>query len=253
MRALVLDTEYTWAPGLSRSDEDGTERVPHPPNAVVEAVAWVSLATSDAALTPPTVKLGTIQAPTERERVVRVLTAWQKTRPRLVTFGGRAADIPVLSARCLHHGIAAPDWWGNVVFGNRYRGETHHDLHDLLGQYGAQRRGTLDDWARACGWPGKGDVDGSDVARLLEGGQRDVVDAYCLSDAVQTAAVYLRYCLATGELSPNAYTALAEELLRVVDADPRVRQVGAQVDRSRFVSVAAVVGARDTERAEAAS
>lgn len=231
MRALVFDTEFVWAPGMSRSDEDGNERVPHPPNAIVESIGFVSLATSSEEFGTPTVKLGTVVAETERERVRKFVDAWDKTKPRLVTFNGRGADVPLILARLLSYGLVAPAFTGAIAFGNRYRGEAHHDLYDLLGNYGAQRRGGLDDWARCIGWPGKGDVDGSDVARLLAGEDgRALVDAYCLCDAVQTAAVYLRFCLVNGEISTNEYRALARELHRAALEDPRTTKVAGRVD-----------------------
>lgn len=236
MRALVFDTEYVWAPGLSRSDEDGNDRAPHPPNAVIESIGFVVLGSPTAVGDEPTVRLGTIAGANECERVTKFVEAWSRTRPCLVSFNGRGADVPLILARLLRYGIVAPGFTGNVAFGNRYKAEYHVDLYDALGNHGAQRRGALDDWCRCIGWPGKGDVDGSDVARLLAGEHgRELVDNYCLSDAVQTAALYLRYCLVTGEISAAEYDAFAKMLLHVAAQDPRTRALIGRVDSRAYL------------------
>lgn len=236
MRVLVFDTEYRWAAGLSRKDNEGIDRVPHPPNATIEAIGFVSITSTDSMVEPPTVRIGTIKGATERDRVATFIRAWSKTKPSLVTFSGRIADVPLLFARCIRYGLVVPQFTTGVAHGNRYRGDAHFDMHDLLGNYGAQRFGGMDDWARCIGWPGKGDVSGGDVAALLDGGKADVVDAYVLSDAVQEAAIWLRYCLASGGSSEVEFQAIAIELLRACDADPRVAEVSKRVDRKLFLS-----------------
>lgn len=227
MRALTIDTEFTWLPGFERFDDKGERRVPHPPNACIESIAYVSIVAGPT--TPLSVAIGTIAAATEAERVAGFLARWEKTKPEIVTFGGRQADIPLITARCLAHRIPARDWLRQIAFAKRYSG-AHVDIYDELGGYGAQRYGGLDDWARCVGWPGKGDVTGADVGTLIERGERAKVDAYCLADAVQSAAVFLRLCLAKGRIDDGQYLMAARELLRVARADERVSDVAMQVN-----------------------
>ncbi len=226
MTTIVFDTEYTWAPGLERADKDGTPRIPHPPNAIVESIAYVAFDTA-------AVRLGTVRAATEGERVRSFVERWHKGQPRLVTFNGRGCDVPLLLARLMHHGICAPLFAGAVVGANRYRHGAHLDLYDILGGYGAQRSGGLDDWARCVGWPGKGDVDGGDVAAmLLKEGGRERVDAYCLRDAVQTAAVWLRYELTTGGMVLEEFTTRGRALVDAASADDRTAELVVKLDGS---------------------
>lgn len=228
MSALVFDTEYVWVPGCEREDRDGNDRAPHPPNATVESIAFVSVTDE--------IKLGVIQADTERDRVGRFVSRWAKSRPRLVTFNGRCADTPLLVARLMHHGIAAPEFAGSIHLGYRYRHEQHLDLQDVLGAYGAQRRGGMADWARCVGWPGKVDGTGADVAaKLAEPGGRTKVDAYCLGDAVQTTAVFLRWQLLMTEIDAETYRVMARRLLEATRADERVAHLAEQVDTDRWL------------------
>ncbi len=232
MNTLVFDTEFVWVPGCERQDKEGAERIPHPPNASIESIAYVSIASpSDGK--PASVKLGVIRGETERERVVSFVRGWHKNRPRLVTYGGRQADVPLLVARLMHHGVVSPQFAGGIGLAYRFRHEQQLDLYDVLGGYGAQRSGGLDDWARCIGWPGKGDTCGDDVKRLItEPGGRAKVDAYCLCDAVQTAALLLRYELTLGALEPAEYTELAGRLLHAACADDRTLKMAAKVDAS---------------------
>lgn len=234
MNTLVFDTEYVWVEGCERTDKEGNPRSPHPPNAVIESIAYVAIDYHPAKLT-----IGVAKGEVERDRVQGFVAGWVKAgQPRLVTFGGRQADVPLIAARLMHHGTVAPEFFGGVLAAYRFRHENQLDLYDVLGSYGANRAGGLDDWARCIGWPGKGDTDGSKVAELLKApGGRERVNAYCLSDAVQTAAVLLRYELATGSVDPGLYAELAAGLLAIARKDPRTASVGAGVDEQRFLTV----------------
>lgn len=226
MQSLIFDTEYVWPTGFATFDKEGVERIPHAPNAVIESIAYVLIDGEK-------VSLGTIEAPNERERVAQFLGRWSKKKPTMVTFNGRCAELPLLIARCMHHRIVPGAWTYDVGFASRYRSPNHVDLYDMLGLYGANRSGGLSDWARCCGWPGKMGTTGGDVKTLLaQPDGRKFVDAYCLSDAVQTAAVWLRFLLLTeGEgVTPESYGRLAGNLLSAALADERVRAVAELVD-----------------------
>lgn len=231
MNTLVFDSEFIWAEGLARFDNEGVERVPHPPNAVIEALAYVAIDYE-----PAKVVLAVGSGDTERDRVGRFIKVFEAYGPRLVTFGGRQADIPLLVARQLHHGIVSQRFVASIAQGYRFKHENQLDLHDVLGSYGAQRSGRLTDWARCIGWPGKGEVDGSKVAELLKQPEgRALVTAYCLCDAVQTAALLIRYELALGAIDPGTYQQLASALLEAAKRDARTAELAASVDEQRFL------------------
>lgn len=245
MNLLAMDTEFVWDDGMERHDRaTGEVRIPHAPGARIEVIGYCSIKHEDG---KNRVALGVARGTTEAERVAYFIGAWERSKPVLATFNGRTADLPLLFARCMRHRIIPQAFTYDVVFANRYRSPMHLDMYDLLGNYGAQRSGGLDDWARTIGWPGKGDVDGSQVAGLLKTSEgRAKVEAYCIADAVQTAALALRFQLLTRDIRPEVYADAAAELLRATIADPRTKALGEAVDRDVWLMPAT---ATEQERA----
>lgn len=80
-------------------------------------------------------------------------------RYRLVTWNGRAFDVPVLWTRAMLYGASIPslfmrgDRWNGYL--HRYAPEWHADAMELLSGYGAATRMGLDEMAVAVGLPGK--------------------------------------------------------------------------------------------------
>ncbi len=111
----------------------------------------------------------------------------------LVSFNGRAFDLPVLELNALRHGIAAPRYF-NERYGQRYRySEKHYDLYDFITNAGMYRvRGGLDLLAKLVGLPGKTTVTGSRVQELWETGERATIHRYCQQDVIQTYLLLLR-------------------------------------------------------------
>lgn len=233
MNILVTDSEYCWADGLARTNDDGSERIPHPPNAVIESLAFVLMRASETESL--TIRMGVVSAPNEEQRIRRFLAGWMMNeRPSVVTFNGRRADVPLIVARCIHHRIVAREFIVEIGLANRYTGK-HIDLADELGGYGAQLSGKLDEWAQCIGWPGKLGVDGSQVAGLIQAGKRAEVDAYCLCDTVQTAALVLRMYHARGKLSDGQYQEAATLLLREAQREPMTAEMARRVDVDRWL------------------
>jgi predicted PolB exonuclease-like 3'-5' exonuclease len=185
------------------------------------------------------------------EREARLLEGFSRFVGRqhttLLTYNGRAFDLPVIALRSLCHGV--PLGWYYTERGVRYRysEEGHIDLCDWLADHGATRSGSLDAIARLCGLPGKVGVDGSQVEGLYRAGQLQSIQHYCLADVTQTAFVFLRFRLLQGQLSPTAYRAAAEALLAALDADERVAPVMTQIDRDRLLSARGFVPGTEEE------
>lgn len=163
----------------------------------------------------------------EEPKLVRFL--WNlisKHQPRLVTYNGRAFDLPVVQLRAMLHGASAGaffqagDKWNNYT--TRYSAELHCDLLDQLGSHGAVRSApSLNELAVALGLPGKISADGSQVAELMASGQLDQVAAYNLEDVVQTFVVYLRWALLTGRTSASMHNAAVQNLCTSLDGHDR--------------------------------
>jgi predicted PolB exonuclease-like 3'-5' exonuclease len=134
----------------------------------------------------------------------------------LVSFNGRAFDLPVLEWQAIRHRCSAPRYFGERN-GFRVRFGRHLDLYDFLTNHGATRlRGGLNLLARLLGLPGKVDVSGADVQGLWEGGQFDVVHRYCARDVIQTYFLLLHVEHLRGRLSDD-------ELRRIEDRTAPLR------------------------------
>ena len=157
------------------------------------------------------------------------------TRPILVTYNGRAFDLPVIALRSLCHGVTLGWYYRDRNVRARYSQDGHLDLCDWLADHGAARAGSLDAVTRLIGLPGKVGIDGSQVAGLYEAGEQDAIDRYCLTDVAQTALLLLRFRLLQGALEPDRYRATAGALLDALAADARVGSVLAATDRAHFV------------------
>ncbi len=127
----------------------------------------------------------------------------------LVSFNGRAFDLPVMEMQALRYGCQAPRYF-NEKYGHRYRysEERHYDLFDFLSNVGVHRiRGGFNLLARLIGLPGKTWVDGSMIQGLWEAGQLGLIHTYCRQDVIQTYGLFLRIELMRGRLTSEAYQA----------------------------------------------
>ena len=156
-------------------------------------------------------------------------------RPTVVTWNGRGFDMPVITSRALRHGISMPWWLTDRNTRYRYSTEGHFDLMDFLADFGATKNARLDVYAKLVGFPGKVGVDGSQVAPLVHAGKLDEVNAYCLCDVAQTAAIFLRVELLRGSFDRARYRELARGLLAFIDEHPRLAPVAEKMDRARFL------------------
>lgn len=140
----------------------------------------------------------------EADIVRNALDLIEAAEPRLVTFNGRAFDLPVLRYRAMKHGIAAP-WlsqgegkWENYDF--RYRVDWHCDLMDALSGFGASKPASL---AELCGLLGitcKQGMTGADVERLYHAGDMAAIRAYAMDDVKATYQAFLRFAAFRGEV-----------------------------------------------------
>ena len=134
---------------------------------------------------------------------------WQlfENAATLVTFNGRGFDLPVLEIQALRHGLSLPRYFAAGTYrGSRYSDTYHLDLCDFLSNFGAaQRRGSLDVYARLIGLPGKYTIAGEDVEYLFRQGRLKEINQYCTTDALQTFLLLLRVELLRGKLTPDGY------------------------------------------------
>ena len=176
------------------------------------------------------------QAPFDEATVLNEFAAFVgKERPHFVTYNGRGFDLPVLTLRMMRHGITFAAYYSDRDYRYRFSDQGHIDLQDVLTDYGASRRPSLDALSRLIGLPGKMDVDGSKVQAMYEAGQHQEIRDYCLHDVVQTAFVFLRSELLAGRLSQANYKRQAKGLWDALQEDARVSAVFERSDRARVL------------------
>jgi len=122
---------------------------------------------------------------------------WQAAKhfDKVVTFNGRAFDVPFLYLRSalLDVSISAKNWMGY-----RFSTDSHCDLADQLcfygasGRMGAARKFNLDFYCRAFGIdsPKSQGVTGMDVTRLMNEGKYREIAEYCVRDVEATNQLY---------------------------------------------------------------
>jgi len=159
-----------------------------------------------------------------------------KWRPHVVTWNGRGFDLPVLALRALRFGLDFRWYYRGEGYRYRFTEEGHIDLCDVISDHGAAKMTSLDGAARTIGLPGKGGgVDGSQVEGLYHAGQIDTLRRYCLSDVAQTAFLFVRYRLVSGDLDRDAYREAASGMLAALETDGRFAGLLDGVDRRRLL------------------
>lgn len=159
----------------------------------------------------------------------------EREAPTLVTWNGRAFDLPVVVLRCLHHGIPLGWYYGRRDVRYRYTDEGHLDLGDALAERGAVKQTSLDIAARLIGLPGKMGVDGSQVEGLFRAGRLDAIKHYCLTDVAQTACLLLRYLLLAGRETPTNVVTALKGLLGALEEDGRFAELLDGTDREQLL------------------
>jgi predicted PolB exonuclease-like 3'-5' exonuclease len=146
----------------------------------------------------------------ERNLLETFLTALGETKPQLVGYNSRDADLRILIQRGLVLGISAPGfsarpekpWLGVDYFART--DEWHVDLRQIVGGFGRSVP-SLNELATVSGIPGKMEVEGNQVAQLwLEGRLKEIVD-YNEFDALTTYLVWLRLAHFAGHFDADDY------------------------------------------------
>lgn len=225
---LVLDIETIPDPELPRLDD--SDKVPPPPFNKIVTLGCLLLED----YVPK--RMGVVGEHKDEGAMLADFAQWLDTKkPTVITWNGRTFDMPVITSRALRHGISMPWWFHDRNTRYRYSTEGHFDLMDFLADFGAAKNARLDVYAKLVGFPGKVGVDGSQVAPMVHAGRLDEVNAYCLCDVAQTAAIFLRVELLRGVYDRARYREAARALLAFVDEQPRLQPVAEKIDRPRFL------------------
>lgn len=171
----------------------------------------------------------------------KILGAWSewmaREKPVIVDWNGRGFDLPVLCLRAFRHGVNMGWYYQQTDYRYRYSDKMHADLMDTMTEFGAVNRAgfRLDKIARAIGLPGKYGVDGSMVEKMYQDGKLVDIETYCMTDAIQTAFVYLRQLLVKGQISLETYQKRAETLIVHVGTESRFTEFISLIDQDTLL------------------
>jgi predicted PolB exonuclease-like 3'-5' exonuclease len=239
MRYLVFDIETILDPAFPPPEpSDEKKSLPAPP--FWQVVTIGALLIEDMTMTGEYAgkrcyemkKLGAITGSSEKMILSNFSEYVQNYQLTLVSFNGRGFDMPVIAARCFHHGVPMSWYYKRRDMRYRYSTAGHLDIMDFLSDYGASKSAKLDVWSKLCGMPGKVGVDGSQVAELMAAGKQVEVDNYCLCDVVQTAAVFLRTLLIQRSLTLEGYRQSVDSLFKMICDDARLEALAKELDFS---------------------
>ncbi len=147
--------------------------------------------------------------------------------PQLISFNGRGFDVPVLKYRAMAHGISCPRWftqgdrWNN--YDTRFSSEYHCDLLEVLSDFGASARCSMDEVASVLNVPGKLETSGDNVREMFETGKIEAIRDYCETDVLTTMLIFLRHQLFSGALNEGAYARAALGVRNYVEANSESR------------------------------
>jgi predicted PolB exonuclease-like 3'-5' exonuclease len=139
--------------------------------------------------------------------------AKEGTKWQLWGFNSAAADLPILKQRAVALNAPIPQFskrpakaWEGMDYHDSRNSEAHKDILEILGGFGGgAAKPKLHELAVACGFPGKLDVEGSEVADLYLDGRIAEIREYNETDAVTTHLLMLRLAHVVGCLSDDAY------------------------------------------------
>lgn len=187
---IILDLETRPDPSMGEYTREG---FPPPCYHMVTTAAWLALDSGTVARAPgdvpvpPSARFGVAQGERHALREVAALLA---QRPRLVTYGGRRFDLPVITIRSMKHAVpqsallkSRPDYL------YRYSDDAHCDVMEQVSLLGAGPTMSQHDVARVLGLPGKHVGHGSEVEAMTP----EQEAAYCMDDVAQLALIYCEW------------------------------------------------------------
>lgn len=155
---------------------------------------------------------------TEQAILEKFIKSIEQHAPVLVSWNGKAFDVPVLAYRAMLHKLTAPrlfdqGWIDNNSRYDNYQNRYHHkhtDLMDVFARFHPKYFQKLDLISKFLNLPGKQDdtgeqMDGHSVKQLVKDANWQTLTSYCESDVLNTWLIYLRWLLLIGKLNHQQY------------------------------------------------
>lgn len=149
--------------------------------------AGVSFLHGDGSIVPVTHHLGH----TSEQALIFFLLDAIANSPRILSYNGKAFDLPFLHYRAAVTGTRIP--YEASRYTKKYDHAPHRDLYNVITDFGANRWGGMsqDNVARSFGLEGTWGS-GSEVAAWVEAGDWDSVEKHLRSDLVCTYRIHQR-------------------------------------------------------------
>jgi predicted PolB exonuclease-like 3'-5' exonuclease len=146
-------------------------------------------------------------------------------KPQLIGYNSLQSDLRVLVQRAMINDIDAREFnlrpekpWEGRDYYTDY-GEWHVDIMKLLGGFGRDLTPTLNEISKMCGFPGKLDIDGQQVADLWLAGELKKIVAYNQIDVLNTYLVWLRLARFCGLFEDADYAAEQENFHKFLSTE----------------------------------
>jgi len=140
----------------------------------------------------------------------RYLEKFAQSRPLLVGYNSKNADMHILAQRAIVNGLSLPAF-ATQVLGKPWEMDAL-DLMEVVGGRARSYNCSLHEIATLCGIPGKLDTTGQDVAAMFYGDRvREIVD-YNTFDAFTTYLLWLRVEHFRGTFDAKQYAAEQERV-----------------------------------------
>lgn len=120
-------------------------------------------------------------------------------RSKIVTWNGRAFDLPVMLYRSMHYNIPMT-WYFQGDCRSRFSSNSHLDLADYLSNYTFGNMPKLDYMAKLIGLPENG-ISGEQIEDLYNSKDYNNIVLHCIHKILQTYVVYLHTMFMQGDLA----------------------------------------------------
>lgn len=127
----------------------------------------------------------------------------------VVHHNGRGFDLPLLTYRCLKHGLQMTSRLNHYDIKYRYS-KQNVDLVDEFSNYGASSFPKLKHLGQLIGIPFKQTGEGNQVLDMFRAGQLAEIEHYCYEDVLATYLVWLHLRHTTSDISTESFRHLSE-------------------------------------------
>lgn len=147
-------------------------------------------------------------------KIVRYRKGTVAVKTVLVHFNGRCFDLPVLFYRSLKHRVPVVA----MEERSRFSFESSHDICDDLSEFGATGKPSLDVISKMLGFPGKTDIDGSQIEEFYQRADWQTIKDYCMQDTLNTYYIWLTIKLVRNQIDETRYREAIENAESIVSA-----------------------------------